>query len=197
MIVRRIAVLAVVAGLGWPLAAPAQEGEQAAEMSAMMEAYEEAGTPGEHHARLDRMVGDWDVEVRFYMEPGAEPTVSRGTAESQWVMDGRFVRETFTGEFMGDAFHGQGFTGYNNVTGEYEATWIDDHSTQIYRYAGEMDEDGRLVLASEWKDPASGATVKGRSVTEFPSDDEMVVKGYEDRGEGEVLGMEIRYTRRN
>lgn len=194
---RQAAALVAVAGLGWPLAALAQDTAPDDETAAMMEAFEKAGTPGEHHARLDRMTGEWNVEVRFYMEPGGEPTVSRGTSEIRWVMDGRFVQETVTGEFMGDAFHGVGHTGYDNVAGEYEATWIDDHSTDIYMYTGRLDENGRLVLESEWKDPLTGETVMGRSVTAFPSADEMVVKGYEDRGDGEMLTMELRYSRKS
>lgn len=51
-------------------------------------------------------------------------------------MDGRFVQETVTGAFMGAPFYGMGLTGYNNVTGEYESVWIDNHTTQLYRYAG-------------------------------------------------------------
>lgn len=195
MNVRQAAALVAVAGFAWPLAAQAQEHGGDADMAAMMEAYERAGTPGEHHARLDRNVGDWELEVRFYPDPDGEPSVSRGTSSSRWVMDGRFVQETVTGEFMGAPFQGMGLTGFNNLTGEYEASWIDNHSTQLYRYVGWMDDDGRLVFVTEARDPVTGETVKHRSVAEFPSDDEMVVKGYEDRGEGEVRTMELRYTR--
>lgn len=196
MSVRQAAALVAAAALTWPLAAPAQEHGGDAGRAAMMEAYEKAGTPGEPHARLDRMVGDWELEVRFWIDPEGEPSVSHGTSSNRWVMDGRFVEERVTGDFMGAPFRGLGFTGYNNVTEEYEATWMDNHSTQIYRYRGWMDDDGRLVLVSEVKDPVTGKTIENRSVSEFVSDDEMVVKGYEDRGEGEALTMELRYTRR-
>lgn len=189
--------LMVLTILGWPAPAAAQESGERHDMAAMMEAYEKAGTPGEHHRVLDRSVGEWDVEVRFYMDPGGEPDVSKGRAVIRWVMDGRYTREEVTGDFMGAPFRGLGFTGYNNVTGEYEATWIDNHTTQIYRYTGWAEDDGRMVFVSESKDPVTGEMVKSRSVSEFPSNDEMIVRGYEERGDGEVLTMELRYTRRN
>lgn len=194
---RHLAVLVAVAGLGlgWPLVASAQEQGNSADMAAMMEAYEKAATPGAEHAALGRMVGEWDIEVRMYMDPSGEPMVSRGTSKTEWIMDGRFVRETVTGDFMGDPFHGMGLTGYNNVTGDYESAWIDDHTTQLYRYRGWKDDEGRMVFVSESEDPVSGEMVKGRTVSEFLSDDEMVTRSYEDRGDGEVLTMELRYTR--
>lgn len=195
MKLRQLMALAAVAGLGWPLAASAQESGDA-EMAAMMEAYEKAGTPGEHHQVLGRMVGEWDLEVRMYMDASGEPSVSSGTSVTKWVMDGRFVEEKVTGDFMDATFTGHGLTGYNNLTGEYEATWIDNHSTQIGRYKGELDDQGRMIFVTKSKDPVTGQMVKVRSVAEFISDDEMVVKGYEDRGDGESLTMELRYTRK-
>lgn len=195
MKLRQLMALAAVAGLGWPLAADAQQSGDA-ELAAMMEAYEKAGTPGEHHAALDRMVGEWDLEVRMYMDPSGEPSVSHGTSVAKWMMDGRFVEEKVTGNFMGAPFTGHGLTGYNNLTGEYEATWIDNHTTQIGRYQGKMDDQGQMVFVTKSKDPVTGKMVKVRSVSEFVSDDEMVVKAYEDRGDGETLTMELIYSRK-
>lgn len=177
-----------------PLAA--QEGDASAEMAATMEAYERAGTPGEFHETLGLQVGEWDAEVRFWSEPGGEPSVMEATATIEWVMDGRFVRETVESEFMGQPFRGVGYTGYNNLTGEYEGSWMDNHSTALYRYTGERDDRGRLVFVSESVDPLSGQKVKERSVWEMVSDDEMVARSYRLEDGEEFLTMELRYSRR-
>jgi hypothetical protein len=174
----------------------AQEGDASAEMAATMEAYERAGTPGEFHETLGQRVGEWDAEVRFWSEPGGEPSVMEATATIEWVMDGRFVRETVVSEFMGQPFRGVGYTGYNNLTGEYEGSWMDNHSTALYRYTGERDDRGRLVFVSESVDPLSGQKVKERSVWELVSDDEMVARSYRLEDGEEILTMELRYTRR-
>lgn len=191
--------LAVLAALAVPFAVQAQEGEGSApdaEMAAMMEAYEQAGTPGEHHQALDRMAGEWDAEVRFWSDPDAEPMVTQATSTIEWVMDGRFMKETVESEFMGQPFHGVGFTGYNNAAGHYESSWMDNHSTALYRYEGKMDDEGRLVFKTETIDPVSGETVKQKSVSEFVSDDEMIARGYEVRDGEEVRTMEIHYKRK-
>ena len=189
-------LLAVVAVIGFILPVSAQEHEHHDE-AAMMEAYEKAGTPGEHHAHLDRMVGEWDAEVRFWSSPDAEPMVMQATSKVEWVMDGRFVKETVESDFMGQPFHGLGYTGYNNVTGEYEASWMDNHSTALYRYSGEMDDEGRLVFYSESADPLTGEKVKEKGISEFVSDDEMIARSYRMVDGEEVLTMELRYTRKS
>ncbi|HEX2162632.1 MAG TPA: DUF1579 family protein, partial [Thermoanaerobaculia bacterium] len=48
-------------------AAPEMTPEQAAEMAA----WQKAGTPGPEHEKLASMAGDWSIEVRMWMEPGA------------------------------------------------------------------------------------------------------------------------------
>ena len=216
--------LAVLAALAVPFAVQAQDGEGSApdaEAAAMMEAYEQAGTPGEHHQALDRMAGEWEAEVRFWSDPDAEPMVTQATSTVEWVMDGRFLKETVESEFMGQPYHGIGRTGYDNTTGEfwstwtdnmstglmtsrgkrqpdghYEASWMDNHSTALYRYEGKMDDEGRQVLMSETIDPVSGEKTKQKSVSEFLSDDEMIARGYELRDGEEVRTMEIHYKRK-
>lgn len=164
-------------------------------MEAMMEAWEKAGAPGEPHRRLASTVGTWDATVSFWMDPSAEPTTSTATATREMVMDGRYLRETVEGDMMGAPFRGQGLTGYNNVTGEYESTWVDNHSTAIHTYTGRMEGD-RLIMTGEYTDPLSGETVETRGEVQMVSDTEERYTSYEDRGDGMVKVMEIVYTKR-
>jgi len=190
-------LLAVIAALACVLPLTAQEGErEEQDEAAMMEAYARAGTPGEHHAYLDQMVGDWEAEVRMWSDPDAEPMVMEATSAVEWVMDGRFVREKVTSGFQGQPFHGIGYTGYNNLTGEYEAVWMDNHSTALYRYSGQVDDEGRMIFHSESVDPVSGEKVREKGVSEFLSDDEMVARSYRLEDGEEILTMELRYTRK-
>lgn len=175
--------------------AAAQEGD--AEMAAMMEAYEEAGTPGEVHDALARMTGEWETTVKFWMDPSAEPDVSRGTMTSRMVMGGRFLEEEMDSEFMGQQFRGRALTGYDNVEGECNAVWIDNMSTAIYHYTGSVNGAGdRIELKGEYTDAATGEHVKTRSVREVVSKDRMVETIYEIRDGVESRTMEITYTRK-
>lgn len=56
------------------------------------------------------------------MDPNGEPVISRGSSKVPWVMDGRFVQEV--------------------VPGEFESAWMDNQTTQIYRYTGWKDDEG-------------------------------------------------------
>ena len=163
-------------------------------MDAMMEAWQKAGAPGEPHEELAASVGTWETTVRWWMDPSSEPMVSTGTARREMIFGGRYLRETFEGQMMGEAFTGQGINGYNNVTGEYESIWIDNMSTGIYTYRGQK-EDGRLVLRGEYKDPVSGQVVKTKGIVETVSDSEEKYTSYEERNGEMVKVMEIVYRR--
>lgn len=198
MMTRRTSFAALVLSLAvaWPLVAQEETQEyESPEMAAMMEAYTKAGTPGPPHQLLARTAGTWDVTVKMYMGP--EPMVSEGTSTIETIMGGRWSRETVAGEFMGQAFEGIGITGYNNTAERYESTWYDNMSTTLYFYTGSANEDGSaLTFTGEFLDPATGEMVKQKTTLEFVSDDEMIARGFEDRGEGEQLVMELHYRKR-
>lgn len=118
-------------------AASGQEGQREAAMSAeqqaMMQAWEDAATPGEAHAWLMEDAGTWDVTQTMWMEPGAEPLVVHGTAVREPILGGRVLRETVSSTFMGESFTGIAHTGYDNVTDTFWGTWMDNLGTDIYR----------------------------------------------------------------
>lgn len=198
---RRPSLPALVAGLlvAFTLPALAQEqegaGDAAREMAAMMEAYMKAGTPGEPHAALAKMAGQWEGTLKMWMDPSAPPMENTFTSSTEMIMGGRYLLENVEGQFMGQTFEGAGVTGYNNTTGQYEAAWIDNMGTTIYRYTGEMNDAGELVLHSTFKDPTTGETVKSRTIRKMVSEDEMLETGYESRSGYERKTMEIRYRR--
>jgi Protein of unknown function (DUF1579) len=115
------------------------------EMEEMMKKAEAACTPGPAHQALEPLVGEWDAEVKTWMDPGAPPTISKGTAKSSWALKGRFVQQEFSGEFMGQPFHGIGFMGYDNVRQKYRNVWIDDMSTTIVTSEGDAEGDGKVI----------------------------------------------------
>ena len=115
---------------------------------AMEEMMKKAGadcTPGAAHQALEPLVGEWKVEVKTWMAPDAPPALSTGTAKSTWALKGRFVQQEFSGEFMGQPFHGISFTGHDNVRGKYRSVWIDDMSTTMVVSEGDADGDGKVI----------------------------------------------------
>src|SRR5690606_37642121 len=82
------------------------------EQEAMMQAYIAAGTPGAPHAALATAVGDYAIAIRNWDAPGAEPTVSTGTATRRMILGGRVLVEQMQSEMYGQPFTGHGMVGF-------------------------------------------------------------------------------------
>lgn len=202
MIPRRVLVL-VFAVLAVAATAAAQHEEHpegqppSAEEQAMMEAMAKASTPGEPHQRLAESAGDWDMQVSMWFEPGAEPVVVAAKAKRTMILGGRYVQEVVEGDFMGAPFVGHGLTGYDNVTGQYFSTWIDNQSTGLMQSAGNWDdEQNALVMEGTYSDPMTGARKPFRAIVRKPSPDREIYESWETMGGTEVKTMEVVSTRR-
>jgi hypothetical protein len=177
---------------------PAAEAPQMSEeTAARMAAWAQAMTPGPQHEMLAGMAGDWSCEITMWMEPGTEPMVEQFTATRRMVFGGRFLEEDVAGTFMGQPFNGRAITGYDNVTGMWWNSWIDDHTTRMM--VGEGTWDGE---ASTWTflytnvDPLTGEESEGRGVTRILSADHEVHEMWEVRDGESVKTMEMVYRRR-
>ena len=155
--------------------------------------------PGEHHKHIAALAGKWKTEVKMWMDPTADPQVSQGTAEYQWIMGGRFLRQQFRGEAMGQPFEGEGLLGYDNFKKKYVSSWIDNMGTALYTGTGRCDESGKVfTMEGRMDDVMNGrANQKSRSVTRIVNKnkhtDEMYVTGADGK---EFKMLEITYTRR-
>ncbi len=174
-------------------AAPAMSAEEQAAMDAWMK----LATPGEAHKKLNRCVGTFDATVKMWMAPGAPPDVSKGQNEAKWILDGRFIQDTFTGTAMGMPFTGIGMTGYDNQKKKYVGTWTDTWSTHLQTMTGDMDASGALTMTSTVFDPMVGKEKKVRSVTRFVDDKTHTFETFEPGPDGkEIRTMEITFVRR-
>ncbi len=155
------------------------------------------GTPGAAHKVLEPLVGSWNVKVKMYKKPG-EATVSEGTAERKWILDGRFVADKFEGDFGGMKFTGLGLTGYDNQKKKYVGMWVDSMSTALMTVEGTYDADTKtLTQTGKHYCPECKAIVEMRDVTRIVDNDTIEQKMYRTPpGQKETLGMEITYTRK-
>jgi hypothetical protein len=128
--------------------APAHAKKKAApdaEMQAMMEKVKEAGTPGPEHALLNPLEGNWSATSTHWMKPGDKPQRSTGTSAMAWTMGGRFLKQDFTSDMMGQTFHGLGYLGYDKVKKEYVSVWMDDMSTGLFEGSGPYEASTKSV----------------------------------------------------
>jgi len=178
------------------------EGESAlpagADQEAMMKEWAKWAMPGEMHKHLEKMIGNWTVETKMWMDPAAPPMESKGTAKNSWVLGGRWVRQEYTGDMMGMPFEGIGMTGYDNFRKEFVSTWQDNMSTTMMRSTGTCNAAGtEFSLSGTMDEPITGERDKKfRHVWKVTSADMHVFEAYDNiPGKGEVRVMELTYTR--
>jgi len=177
---------------------PASEAEPspgaAADPAAAVEA---AGTPGEHHAVLERLAGTWNVEILFWPAAGAEPVKTVGMVVNEMIMDGRFLESRFKGTIDGRSFVGTGHEGYDDARGKYVSTWIDSLSTGMAYAEGAPTENPNVIVTrGTTADPATGAIRKTKNVTTIRSASVYTFEMFESAdGEDWTNTMKIVYTR--
>ena len=155
--------------------------------------------PGAEHQRLDAFVGTFRSEVQMWMGPG-DPHVSTGQITNSWHIDGLYLHQDYKGDAVEGpfpSFCGEGFWGYNTLSGKYEGFWIDNASTMMQMESGEVDESGKVwTMHSEVPCQQTGQTMKKRSVITLIDDDHNRIEMFFTPAEGpEMKAMEINYTR--
>ncbi len=167
------------------------------EQQAMMDAMTKAMTPGKNHQLLGSLAGQWQFSTKMWMDPAAPPAQSTGSALYEPIMGGRYLKGTYKGDMMGMPFEGVGVEGYDNVTGKFQATWIDNMGTSITFMSGKYDPATKTItFMGEMPDVMKPMTnVKIRQVIRLVDNDHHDMAWYETRNGKEVKTMEINYTR--
>lgn len=179
----------------------AKHEHKAMDPQAMMEQYKKAATPGEPHKLLATLVGSWTTHNKDWMEPGKPPMESDGTVEMTMLLDGRFLRQDFHGDMMGQPYHGIGTTGYDNLTKRYETVWLDTMGTGMFHMAGTASADGKTITMKGTHPEPDGSVMMHRAVWKIIDANNQIFEMYgtHKAGKGkspEMKMMEIVYTRK-
>jgi hypothetical protein len=196
---RTAALFAAVALAAGPLAAQDKKADKPPmDEKAAMEMMQKLATPGAGHKKLDPWIGSWTSQMTMWMDPTKDPVKSEGSTELKWVLGGRYVQQTYEGQFMGGPFSGVGYTGYDNYKKRYVATWMDTASTSVLNMSGSFDKAGKvLTMTGKMDDFTTGEITTMRTVTTMASNDEMRWEMFSPGPDGkEVKMMEIVYTRK-
>lgn len=171
--------------------------EMSADEKAMMEAWAASMISGPQHAKLASLAGTWTVRSIYWMAPDAEPEAGEGTAERTMIFDGRVLREEFTGDYQGQPYFGIGHTGYDNVTGEYWSTWMDNMMTGLAVLKGQWDEEKQMMIyEGEVPDPMAGGLTTLRIESRMEGEDTEIDDFFEPGPDGEMYRMmELVYER--
>jgi hypothetical protein len=183
-------LLSVIVVLVAGFVAAAEQGTQPGQMPDMTLAQ-----PGPEHQAMAKLAGTWDVAMKMWMEPG-KPMESKGTSTIAAILDGRYLREDFRGEVMGQPFTGIGIEGFDRVKNVYTLTWLDSMSTGIMHMEGASTDGGKTVTyEGDCSCPMEKRQIQTRTVTSIVDDKTFTVTMYATREGSEAKTMELRYTR--
>lgn len=163
----------------------------------------DAGPRTAEHDKLNPFEGEFGTEVKLWMGQ-EEPMISTGTMVNDWVLGGRYLRQTFKGdpiEVEGEfgAFEGAGYWGYDPSGGVYQGFWIDNASSTMQMETGTVDASGKVwTMTSELINPQNGEAMTKRTVITLIDDDHHRMESYFADGSGnEFKTMEINYVRKS
>ena len=163
----------------------------------VMKKIEEYATPGNEHQALSPLVGKWKIESKFWMEAGKEPIYDKGYANNYWVLDGRYIKEDYEGNWDGKPYKGYGFLGYDKVKKEYTSTWIDNFSTTIMTSKGSFcTKSNKLTMKTISSCPVSGHSLEGKNITRIIDNDNHILEMHNPGPDGKLMKTgELKYTR--
>jgi len=163
-------------------------------MMADMQKCVEAAKPGEQHKQLAKLAGKWNQTSKFIMPiPDMPPVESTGTMEYKPIIDGRFVISELKSEMPGmdgkpEPFNGFQILGYNNVTKEYEAVWVDSMTTGLWASHGKADAAGKVITPDGTaKDPITPSGRPFRVVIKIENDDKHMMEWWDSMKDGKTL----------
>lgn len=192
---KMFAAIAIGGTLGLTTPVTAQD-KGAPAMDPMTAAMIKAGTPGPEHKTLETWVGDWSAKIRMFA-PGAPPTEGVGSASITSVYGGRYLKEEFNGEVLGQPFQGTSFTGFDNVSKKFVGTWIDSMSTGIAIVEGVWDAaSNSYKYEMTHNDPVTGKQKHSKLVVKAVDRNSHVSEFLEEQNGKWVKTMEITYTRK-
>lgn len=164
---------------------------------AMAQAMAKYATPGPQHKLLSKLVGNWSVTGKMWMEPGKPPIVTSSKAKIKNMGD-LWIVEEVTGDFMGKPFLGHGVQGFDIAKQKYVGTWVDNFGSYIMVAEGTADAAGKVITTlSSDVDPATGKSSTTKSVTTIDSDTKHTIAMYKTGPDGkDVELMELVYTKK-
>jgi hypothetical protein len=193
-------LVAATLGLAGPVFAqsPGDAGKRAQVNDApMLKALQSAITPGAGQARLDAMVGSFDVKIRTWLGPNAAPVESQGSCVNVWVLGHRYIQSMLAAHVMGEPFNGIGYTAYDNVGKTYQTAWMDGGSTAMTLYQGGFDGASKTAkMKASVLDPLTGKpTSLELRLSILENGDHMSELWGQAGGSKMFKMMELRYTR--
>ncbi|MGV3614087.1 MAG: DUF1579 domain-containing protein [Fimbriimonas sp.] len=154
--------------------------------------------PTEHHAWLNKLVGEWTTESEMVMGPDQPAMTSKGK-ETVVNLGGLWAFGEGTAEMPdGNTMEYKSGLGYDVSFKQYKGFWLASMSSHLWKYDCELSEDGtKMTMNCVGPDmQKDGETANYRDVIEILDENTRTLtsSGQGENGEWTQF-MKVRYTR--
>ena len=154
---------------------------------------------GEPDPKLKFFVGDWDVVVKFKI-PGGDEQEGKAACTAKLVLDGRFIKEEYKSNMMGQTLTVWQTLGYDSIKKKYVETDIHVHgsnSSTMMLQGDFSNGDKTLTLTGETLSGQTGKPVKMRTVTTIVDENRFTIDWFTtDEGAKEERTVVLTHTRK-
>ncbi|MEP0846247.1 MAG: DUF1579 family protein [Phycisphaerae bacterium] len=140
-----------------------------------MEKWMLAAQPGESHKLLGRLAGRWSMVAKFRDDEQSPWQESKGEAEYEPLLDGRFLLEKAVCKFEDFEFRWNGLLGHDNVQKKFTAVWVDNMSTGMETAEGAAERDV-ITYSGQQDDPGSGEHRKFKWIIDLSKPDRATIE---------------------
>lgn len=177
----------------------AGEGEMSAEKQVMMTQMEAYSAPNENHELLASLAGSWKATVEHKMSPDVPAETSEGISENDTIYGGRFLEQSFQGDWGGMPFEGKGLLGYDNIQKKFQTIWYDNIGTGIMTGDGIYDATAKTIIEEgQLSCPMTNDLRWYRAVTTLLDADHYKYETFmRDENGNEFQSVVIQYSRMN
>jgi hypothetical protein len=118
----------------------------------------EMAKPVKQHEQIAASAGEWDSECSMWMQPGAEPTKTKGSVSAKTVCNGLWSLSHHNGEMMGKPFDGYELFGYDKEKKQYFGVFVMSMGTAPEVVWGTSDDDGKTITLVGGEQQCMGMT---------------------------------------
>jgi hypothetical protein len=106
--------------------------------------YIKLAQPGPEHDILADLEGKWDIEIKMWTNPGANPLIMSAVAENKMILGGRFMQSTSVGNYMGHTMESISIFGFDRRSDKFTIVGFDNQGTYWVTATGSWKEKDKV-----------------------------------------------------